>query len=52
MVHRDTPVLRDWNLATPEELTRGYEEMAADTEREQEALNWSEALIGDGFEAR
>ena len=33
-------------------LALGYQEMAADTEREQEALSWSEALIGDSFEAR
>jgi len=26
--------------------------MAADTEREAEALAWSEKLIGDSFEAR
>jgi len=43
---------RDWSLATEEELLRGYQEMAADEEREKEALEWSEALIGDGFEAR
>ena len=41
--------VRDWSKASEEELRRGYEEMAADTERESEALEWSEALIGDGF---
>lgn len=45
-------MVRDWNLASPEELKRGYEEMAADTERETEALTWSEALIGDGLATR
>jgi hypothetical protein len=33
-------------------LMVGYEQMAADTEREAEALAWSEKLIGDSFEAR
>ncbi len=33
-------------------LATGYEQMAADTERESEAFAWSEALIGDSFEAR
>jgi len=45
-------VTRDWSLATEEELRRGYEQMASDSEREKEALEWCEALIGDGFEAR
>ena len=44
--------LRDWNLATEQELLEGYKAMAADRERESEALEWSEALIGDGLEAR
>lgn len=39
------------NLARPhvvgEELSAGYQAMAQDTAREQEALDWSEALIGD-----
>ncbi len=30
-----------------DELKVGYAEMARDTEREREALEWSEALIGD-----
>ena len=30
----------------------GYREMAMDVEREQEALEWSNALIGDADEAR
>ena len=30
-----------------EELEKGYQEMAADVEAEAEALEWSEALIGD-----
>jgi len=33
-------------------LMAGYEQMAADTEREAEALAWSEKLISDSFEAR
>lgn len=33
-----------------ETIRKGYEEMAADTAGEAEALEWSEALIGDGFE--
>ncbi len=33
-------------------LLAGYREMAADEEREKEAAEWSEAMIGDGFEAR
>ena len=35
-----------------ESLLAGYREMAADREREAEAEAWSEALIGDGLEAR
>ena len=45
------------NLARPHvvgnDLSAGYEAMAQDSEREQEALEWSEALIGDAaHEAR
>lgn len=32
---------------TPNSLTARYREMAADREREQEAEEWSEGLIGD-----
>jgi hypothetical protein len=35
-----------------DDLLKGYEAMAADEEREAEALEWSEAMIGDGLEAR
>ena len=35
-----------------ESLLAGYREMAADRDREAEAEAWSEALIGDGLEAR
>ena len=39
------------SLARPhvlgDELADGYRAMAEDTEREQEALAWSEALVGD-----
>jgi hypothetical protein len=34
------------------DLLAGYQQMAADEERETEALSWSDALIGDGLEAR
>jgi hypothetical protein len=42
------------NLANEEDdaLLSGYRAMAADTEREAEAMEWSEALIGDSSEAR
>lgn len=33
-------------------LYRSYCEMAADTEREAEAMEWSEGLIGDGLETK
>lgn len=33
-------------------LLAGYRAMAADAEREAEAMEWSEALIGDASEAR
>jgi hypothetical protein len=33
-------------------LLQGYRAMAADREREAEAEEWMEGLIGDGFEAR
>ena len=33
-------------------LLEGYRAMAADTEREAEAMEWSEALLGDLSEAR
>jgi hypothetical protein len=31
------------------ELSAGYEEMSKDAEREAEALEWCEALVGDAF---
>jgi hypothetical protein len=40
----------DWQTASEEELLRGYQAMAADKEREKEAHEWSEALIGDGLD--
>ena len=49
---QDTETSRNWSLATEEELAQGYRDMAADKEREAEALEWCEALIGDGFETR
>ncbi len=40
------------NLARPhvvgDDLAAGYRAMGQDAAREQEALTWSEALIGDG----
>jgi predicted CopG family antitoxin len=33
------------------DLEAGYQAMAQDTEREAEALEWSEALIGDSTDA-
>jgi hypothetical protein len=36
---------------TSDEIGEGYRAMAADHEREREALEWSEALIGDGVRA-
>jgi predicted CopG family antitoxin len=40
------------NLARPhvlkEDLASAYQAMAADTEREREALEWSNGLIGNG----
>ncbi len=43
-------IMRDWSTATEEELLRGYEEMAADTEAEKEALEWCESHIGECLE--
>ena len=41
------------NLVRPHvidvDLGAAYQKMAEDQEREQEALEWSEAVIGDGF---
>ena len=43
------------DLARPhvlqDDLTSAYQAMAADTEREREALEWSQALIGDVADA-
>jgi hypothetical protein len=43
------------DLARPhvlqEDLASAYQAMAMDTEREQEALEWSNALIGDAADA-
>jgi predicted CopG family antitoxin len=36
---------------TSDELSEGYRAMSEDREREREALEWSEALIGDGVRA-
>ena len=53
------PELTDSVLAVAQELQRrkedameqGYREIAADVEAEAEALEWCEAMIGDGFES-
>ncbi len=37
----------DWQTSIEEELLGGYQEMAADEEREKEAFEWSGALICD-----
>jgi hypothetical protein len=37
--------------APPEDLEAAYQEMAADTDRERDALAWSEGLIGDAGDA-
>jgi hypothetical protein len=34
------------------EIEQGYREMAIDTERERDALEWSNSLIGDTNETR
>ena len=43
------------DLARPhvvnDDLADGYRAMAADTERERDALEWSEALVGDAANA-
>jgi hypothetical protein len=43
------------DLAKPhvmkDDLLSAYQEMASDTQREQEALEWSNALIGDADHA-
>jgi len=43
----DLVLQRARELAPETELDVAYREMAADSEREQEATEWSEALIGD-----
>lgn len=35
----------------PPELETAYREMAADEQREREALEWSEAVVGDVLDA-
>lgn len=46
------------NLARPhvitseQELRKGYQEMANDTQREQEAQEWSENLIQDAYDEK
>lgn len=36
---------------SPDDLAAAYQAMAADDEREREALEWSNALIGDAADA-
>jgi len=38
-------------LVVKDDLESGYQAMAADQEREREALEWSNALIGDASDA-
>ena len=38
-------------LVVGDSLENAYAEMAKDEAREAEAIEWSEALIGDGFDA-
>ena len=38
-------------MKSEKRLEEGYREMASDTEREREAAEWGDALIGDAFEA-
>lgn len=38
-------------LVVKDDLESGYQAMAADQEREREALEWSNALIGDANDA-
>ncbi len=49
--HELSPLVREWaeELANSREggLLAGYREMANDTERESEAQEWTEGLIGD-----
>lgn len=49
---QSTEEVRDWSQASEEQILRGYEEMAADGEREAEAFEWSEALIRDDLKRR
>jgi hypothetical protein len=44
-------IQRARELAPESELDVAYREMASDAEREQEATEWSEALIGDAASA-
>jgi hypothetical protein len=41
-----------WTLPDELELEAAYREAALDEEREEEAHEWCEALIGDGFTRR
>ena len=34
----------------PEDMETAYQDMAADEDREREALAWSEGLIGDAMD--
>jgi hypothetical protein len=48
--YRPMPESRPGELEEPElPLETGYRDMAADTERERETLEWVNALIGDGM---
>jgi len=45
-------VVKQLERSKQDALLAGYKLMAADKEREEEAMEWSEALIGDNHEAR
>jgi len=38
---------RNWYFASEGEILRGYQEMAADEEREKDAVAWIEAFVGE-----
>jgi hypothetical protein len=40
---------REFNRARQKDLVEGYRQMAADKEREAEAEEWTEGLIGDAY---
>jgi hypothetical protein len=49
MMHKRMTITLDEDVYN--DLTSAYQAMAADTEREHDALEWSNALIGDVVDA-